>query len=180
MTKYSKSWRDFRGQKEKRVKEWLWMAIFIVIFAILIGEGARVANFGPTRPDISQNVLGVELSPNVSAEAIFEPKNDSIVVASYYDYDLENAPGWSKTKATAASRDYERWSRLRVTNAVTGKYVDVKVNDYGPESCEDRIKHGLDRPETCIERAIDLSSYAFSQIADLRMGLVEVTIEKLD
>jgi rare lipoprotein A (peptidoglycan hydrolase) len=51
----------------------------------------------------------------------------------------------------------------RVTNLATGASVDCFVNDF--------IEHP--------ERDIDLSSYAFKQIADLKIGLVKVKIEQL-
>jgi len=52
-----------------------------------------------------------------------------------------------------------------VTNLETGASVDCYVNDYGPEEWTGR--------------EIDLSSYAFRQIADLGQGLVRVKIEQL-
>ncbi len=67
----------------------------------------------------------------------------------------------------AASPDFPRGSRLRVFNLENDKFVDVKVNDYGP----DRSIHP-DRP-------IDLDREAFAQIADLSAGIIEVKIEPL-
>ena len=73
---------------------------------------------------------------------------------------------WSLGHATAASRDLERYSHALVTNPANGKSVRVYINDYGPEEWTGRT--------------IDLSSYAFSQIEDLSLGLVEVTIKPID
>lgn len=86
-------------------------------------------------------------------------------IASYYDYGLKDAPNYSREVATAASRDYPRGSLLLVTNVKTGESVVVRVNDYGPEAWTDRV--------------IDLSSFAFSRIANKRDGLAEVTVELL-
>ena len=96
--------------------------------------------------------------------------------ASYYDYKL-NGIAWSKDHRTCASRDLKRYTTHKVTNLDNGKSVECFVNDYGPETCKDRIEHGLDTKESCIERHIDLSSCAFFQIADIKLGLINVKIE---
>jgi len=83
-------------------------------------------------------------------------------IASWYDYSLKGIV-WSKNHRTAASRHFKRYSTVRVTNVENGKSVEVYINDYGPESWTGR--------------EIDLSSYAFSQIADLKLGLIKVRID---
>ncbi len=91
--------------------------------------------------------------------AIFSfPKTMTDGRASWYAY---------KGGMFAASPDYPKGSRLRVTNKDNGKFVDVIVNDYGP----DRAIHP-DRP-------IDLDKLAFAAIADLSEGIIDVTIEPL-
>lgn len=67
----------------------------------------------------------------------------------------------------AASPDFPKGSRLRVFNTDNGKFVDVEINDYGPE----RDKHP--------DRAIDLDKTAFKKIAPLGAGIVNVRIEPL-
>lgn len=52
---------------------------------------------------------------------------------------------------------------LKVTNMENGKSVIVRVNDRGPARR--------------LNRAIDLTKQAFSKIADLEKGLVEVSVE---
>lgn len=91
-------------------------------------------------------------------------------LASWYDYDLPGAPRYSKTALTAASTHYDRGTRLTVTNLVNGKTVEVVVNDYGPEDCEKNST-------ACPQRIIDLSSLAFSKIANLSDGLAKVVVE---
>jgi rare lipoprotein A (peptidoglycan hydrolase) len=66
----------------------------------------------------------------------------------------------SKTRATCASRDFPRYSYLIVTNLDNGKSVRCFVNDY--------IEHP--------DRHVDLSSHAFKQIANLKLGLIQVKI----
>ncbi len=67
----------------------------------------------------------------------------------------------------AASPDFPKGSRLRVFNTENGKFVDVEINDYGPE----RDKHP--------DRAIDLDKVAFKKIAPLGAGVINVRIEPL-
>ncbi len=67
----------------------------------------------------------------------------------------------------AASPDFPKASRLRVHNLENGKFVDVEVNDYGP----DRKLHP--------DRAIDLDKVAFSKISNPAEGIIKVNIEPL-
>lgn len=93
-------------------------------------------------------------------------KETVVSKASWYDYQLDGI-WWSKDHRTAASRDYPRGSTLKVCNTQNLACVEVYVNDYGPD--------GAIHPD----RAIDLSSYAFSQISDLSLGLANVSIERI-
>ena len=65
---------------------------------------------------------------------------------------------------TAAHRTYEFGTKLKVTNVESGDSVIVKVNDRGPYVGS---------------RIIDLSKKAFSEIAQLDEGVIEVKIEKI-
>jgi rare lipoprotein A (peptidoglycan hydrolase) len=85
---------------------------------------------------------------------------NKISMASWYDYKLGDI-WWSKTHRTSASRDYPRGTYLKITNIDNEKSVVVFVNDY------------VENPKV----DIDLSSYAFSQLADLKLGLIRVKIE---
>lgn len=105
-----------------------------------------------------------ELTPEIEKTS-GESDLSNVGIASWYNYSLDGAPNYSRENATAASRDYPRGSRLKVTNVSTGASVIVRVNDYGPEAWTGR--------------AIDLSSYAFSQIAPLGMGLADVRVEQV-
>jgi|GEM_PF-1089843 len=66
---------------------------------------------------------------------------------------------------TCAHRTYPKGTQLLVTNNATGAQVVVTVNDYGPAAWTGRI--------------IDLNSVAFSAIAPLGQGLVNVTVTPL-
>ncbi len=76
---------------------------------------------------------------------------------------------WYKFKEGlfAASPDFPRGTTLRVYNLNNNKFVDVTVNDYGP----DRKIHP--------DRVIDLDRVAFEKIAPLSAGLTKVRIELL-
>lgn len=78
--------------------------------------------------------------------------------ASWYSYKGGNF---------AASPDFPKGSRLRVYNLDNEKFVDVIVNDYGPDR------------SLFPERAIDLDKVAFSRISSTRSGIINVSIEPL-
>jgi rare lipoprotein A (peptidoglycan hydrolase) len=69
---------------------------------------------------------------------------------------------------TAASGEYQIGSRVKVTNARTGRSVEVLINDRGP--AKRLARQG---------RKIDLSRAAFARIADLKDGVVPVKISLL-
>jgi D-alanyl-D-alanine carboxypeptidase len=80
--------------------------------------------------------------------------------ATWYSY---------KNGLFAASPDFPSGSKLRVYNLAFGKqkFVDVVINDYGPN----RLVHP--------NRVIDLDKVAFSKLAKTGAGAVDVLIEPL-
>jgi rare lipoprotein A len=87
--------------------------------------------------------------------------------ASYYAMKFQSkktASGelFDKAKKTAAHKKLPFGTKVRVTNVKNRKSVTVKINDRGP------FVRG---------RIVDLSSSAFSRIADLGAGIIEVKIE---
>jgi len=87
--------------------------------------------------------------------------------ATWYDYDLPDAPGYSLDHLTAASRDYPRGTCLVVWHILDTdevREIAVRVNDYIEEPTVD----------------IDLSSLAFSHLAPLEWGKIKVFIEELE
>jgi D-alanyl-D-alanine carboxypeptidase len=93
-----------------------------------------------------------------------------IAVFSFPNILTVGKASWYKYKGGnfAASLDFPKGSRLRVTNLENGKFVDVIVNDYGP----DRSRFP--------DRAIDLDKVAFSKIANCWEGTVSISIEPLN
>lgn len=91
--------------------------------------------------------------------AVFaNPEVMTVGKASWYAYKGGNF---------AASPDFPKDSKLRVYNVDNGKFVDVKINDYGP----DRKLHS--------DRAIDLDKFAFACLAPTWQGMINVRIEPL-
>ena len=89
-------------------------------------------------------------------------------VASWYNLDGRKTASGEvfRTHAmTCASNNHKIGTKLLVTNPKTNKSVVVRVNDTGGFS-----KYG---------RTLDLSKGAFSKIAHLSQGTVNVTIKKL-
>lgn len=106
------------------------------------------------------NELHTEIIYTMTAEAA------NIGEASYYDYTLPG--GWSSLKhRVCASRNYAKGTMLEVTNTQTQAKVDCLVTDYGPDN------------SVFPERIIDLSSFSFSQIADLSEGVINVSIKEV-
>ena len=87
--------------------------------------------------------------------------------ASYYAMKFQSkktASGelYDRDKKTAAHKKLPFGTKVRVTNIKNNRSVIVKINDRGP-FVKDRI--------------VDLSSSAFSRIANLDTGIIEVKIE---
>jgi rare lipoprotein A len=90
--------------------------------------------------------------------------------ASYYAmkfHSRKTASGelYDNAKKTAAHKKLPFGTKIKVTNKKNGKSVIVKINDRGP------FVKG---------RIVDLSRAAFSSIADLNAGIIEVKIEISD
>lgn len=89
---------------------------------------------------------------------LYNPDILSVGTASWYKY---------KNGLFTASPNFAKGTVLRVYNLGNGKFVDVTVNDWGPE----RDKHP--------DRVVDLDYVAFSKIASPGAGLISVKIETL-
>lgn len=92
-----------------------------------------------------------------------------IAVFSYPDVMSSGRASWYAYKGGdfAASPDFPKGSKLRVYNRENGKFVDVTINDFGPE------RHLFP------DRVIDLDKVAFSKISGLGAGIIDVDVEPL-
>ncbi len=119
----------------------------------------------PTRDYPNENFVRSLIHLPYARIAVFEdPDFLTVGKASWYAYKGGNY---------AASPDYAKGSIIRVHNldweegSKYAPYVDVEINDYGP----DRSIHP-DRP-------VDLDKVAFSRIAPLGAGVINVNLEPI-
>lgn len=91
--------------------------------------------------------------------AVFaNPEALAIGRASWYKY---------KGGLFAASPDFPKGSKLRVYNTANNKFVDVIINDFGPE----RKLHP--------DRVIDLDYVAFKKLAPTGAGIIDVRVQPI-
>lgn len=92
-----------------------------------------------------------------------------VAILENIDIMTEGYASWYRYKGCncAASPDYPKGTKLKVTNLKNGKSIVVKINDWGP----DRSVHP--------DRVIDLDIVAFKKIASKSQGLCKVKVETL-
>lgn len=103
-------------------------------------------------------VVAVINKPFASLAVFAKPGTLTVGKASWYKY---------KGGDFAASPDFPKGSKLRVTNLANNKSVEIVVNDWGPE----RDKHP--------DRAIDLDKEAFAKIASTGEGIINVSVSPI-
>jgi D-alanyl-D-alanine endopeptidase (penicillin-binding protein 7) len=92
-----------------------------------------------------------------------------IAVFSYPNVMSTGSASWYSYKpgAYAASPDFPKGSVLRVSAVNSDKFIDVEINDYGPDR------------SLFPNRVIDLEKNAFAALAPLGAGTIDVKIEPL-
>lgn len=161
---------------EKRIWDKAWFLVGMLIVGILL---VSFVNFMSGYVDRLESRIRPSDFPDLSHEVVEIVEVEEVGKtgkASWYDYSLKNHPNYSKSNFTAASRDYPRGTKLKVcrieiniTRLKGGKWqdwpcVNVRVNDY------------VENPKVII----DLSSAAFSKLAALSRGLIEVEVTKIE
>jgi rare lipoprotein A len=134
---------------------------------------APAATAGPTASPTPSPTVSRKPSPKPTPSATKKAPPAAKVVesgscgASYYDEPQGTANGetFDPEALTAAHKEWDFDTRVRVTNPDNGKSVVVRINDRGPY---------IDG------RCIDLSRAAFRAIADLDLGHIDVRYEVLD
>lgn len=118
---------------------------------------------------IWQPLLSTDVPEKKYLTATTTSTSGKLIILSNPDILTVGTASWYKYKNGdfAASPDFKKGSVLRVTNLANGKFVDVTINDFGPE----RAKHP--------DRVIDLDKVAFQKIASTRDGLIKIKIEPL-
>lgn len=113
----------------------------------------------PTKDYPNENFVRSLIHLPYARIAVFAyPKTMTVGKTSWYNHKKGNF---------AASPDYPLGSKLRVKNLDNNKFVDVVVNDFGP----DRKIHP--------DRVIDLDKVAFQVLAPIGAGIINVSIEPL-
>lgn len=160
-------------EREKRTHKGYWL-LFLIIAAYITPTYWAISHnqyVNALEKKVSHYEITTQVKPAQAAEPVKEEiKEDGVLTvigkASYYDYVLDS--GWSsKGHYVAATRDFKRYSMVRVTNLTNNKSVEVKITDYGPDA------------SIFPDRVIDLSSTAFAAIADTKLGVVDVMVEQL-
>jgi rare lipoprotein A len=126
--------------------------------------------------DIYKNILLIILlvlaltDVRVNQQGNGGPKNtkEEVGVASWYSVKSSSNITASGERFLESGYTCAKWgvpfgTVLKVTNIANGKFVLVKCNDRGPNKR--------------LNRVIDLSPKAFSTIADLKDGLINVKVE---
>ncbi len=93
-----------------------------------------------------------------------------IAILEDVDIMTDGVASWYKYKGCdcAASPDYPKGTKLKVTNTDNDKSVIVTINDWGPDR------------SVFPDRVIDLDAVAFKKIGSTRSGLIKVKVEPLD
>jgi rare lipoprotein A (peptidoglycan hydrolase) len=134
------------------IRKVIFTAAIFLVSAVIFVKNPNNGLFNPEVILIPSKVIVKDTKTSVRQDKL------SSGFASWYDF---------KEGAFAASPYFKKGSILRVTNLENGKFVDVVVNDYGP----DKRRHP--------NRVIDLDRLAFKKIASLELGLVRVKIHHL-
>ena len=99
---------------------------------------------------------------SASSTSIHQTGKASYYADKYHGRKTASGERFNQNKRTATHKTLKFGTRVKVTNIKNGKSVVVRINDRGPF-----IKG----------RIIDLSKSAFSEIANQRLGVIEVVIK---
>ncbi|WP_370317674.1 septal ring lytic transglycosylase RlpA family protein [Pseudoalteromonas sp.] len=113
---------------------------------------------------LSLIITGCSSVPSVSKGAI-EKGKASYYADKYHGRTTASGEVFNQQALSAAHQTLGFGSRVKVTNIANNKSVIVTINDRGP------FIRG---------RIIDLSKKAFSQIASVKQGVIDVTVEQID
>lgn len=113
----------------------------------------------PSQDDFKTNFITAPVPFSFAQLAVFEYPNIPVSgQTSWYNHKKGNF---------GASPDFPTGSKLRVFNIANNKFVDIVINDFGP----DRSRFP--------ERVLDLDKQAFLKIADTKEGIINVKIKPL-
>lgn len=139
--------------------------VLIMFFAVSAGSAEPIPSVQEIGIIPSSSVLVPIPGQNIQTT---EPAPLTGIASWYSESDpainrhTANGEIFDDTKMACASWDFPFGARLKITSLHNGKSVVCVVNDRGP------AKH--------LRRLVDLTLGAFREIADPRMGLVEVSV----
>ncbi|RZD22277.1 septal ring lytic transglycosylase RlpA family protein [Pseudoalteromonas sp. MEBiC 03485] len=113
---------------------------------------------------LSLIITGCSSAPSIS-KGVIEKGKASYYADKYHGRTTASGEVFNQQALSAAHQTLGFGSRVKVTNISNNKSVIVTINDRGP------FIRG---------RIIDLSKKAFSQIASVKQGVIDVTVERLD
>ena len=113
---------------------------------------------------LSLIITGCSSAPSVY-KGVIEKGKASYYADKYHGRTTASGEVFNQQALSAAHQTLGFGSRVKVTNISNNKSVIVTINDRGP------FIRG---------RIIDLSKKAFSQIASVKQGVIDVTVERLD
>ncbi|MEQ5875402.1 septal ring lytic transglycosylase RlpA family protein [Pseudoalteromonas sp. NFXS39] len=113
---------------------------------------------------LSLIITGCSSAPSVS-KGVIEKGKASYYADKYHGRTTASGEVFNQQALSAAHQTLGFGSRVKVTNISNNKSKIVTINDRGP------FIRG---------RIIDLSKKAFSQIASVKQGVIDVTVERLD
>ncbi len=126
--------------------------LFLVATIIPISASAAISS-SPTTTAITTATTSASTTINTATSS-----TAIIGKASWYNH---------KTGFFAASTIFPIGQKVRVHHILSGKFIDVVINDYGPD------------PKIHPDRVIDLQKEAFSSLATLGTGVITVRLEPL-
>jgi D-alanyl-D-alanine endopeptidase (penicillin-binding protein 7) len=105
---------------------------------------------------------------STASATIFLPYAE-VAVFSDLSIDVVGKASWYAYKHGnfAASEDFPKGSKLRVYNTANNKFVDITINDFGPDRSQ------------FPDRILDLDKVAFKSIASKGAGIISIRIQPL-
>jgi rare lipoprotein A len=191
------AWVNKKRSRVKPSSQFLPAAAAVTVAGVLFGGAGAAIHFSPASSDTDLSVKydPADLPPpdrNAQSDRISRTENRSEIPgsievpangiasvgtetvidqgackATYFDQAQQTASGElaSPDSLTAANAELPFNSLVRVTNPANGQSVVVRINDRGPS--------------VGAARCLDLSESAFSSIANLGQGVVDVRYEVL-
>jgi len=144
------------------MKNRLRVGIVVACFTLLTSGCSGVLNYDMARIN---GTAYAKPQPKMSWGSQHETGKATYYANKLHGRKTASGERFDQTSYTAAHKTLPFGTKLRVTNIDNGESVIVRVNDRGP------FKKG---------RIVDLSSSAFGRIAQLKTGVINVAIEKIE